>query len=524
MNKSQERADMKVSSDSKVQDTASKSMQLDSDTQQLLETRAVNRSMEHVGQVEQRILSLLRSEQENREATLRAEWERTTRSITDHVEAAIRKQMETWSETLSKTLQEESSIYRKGIEKSVKQELLQAQERANNIAAEHAVVREKDILRLLRSEQDNREATLRAEWAHMARAITDNVEVMIQEWFENQVADKHLEKSETDALQLLRNEQANNFKNLEESIEFRLATTEERALNRAMDAFASREIAILTLLRSEEETHRATTNAILGNEMVSRGIELNARILSTRGVPHRLSWRESQERNISPLAMNEQLTMNTALIQLKDTHPRAFEFWEERLPANDVAYRDDPEHNCSDINNTVVSAFRDFMAPYLRGRVLDVGCGTVGTPGYLQGYPTNLISGIDPLEPHQPHPFQFARGVAEFLPWQDNVFDSVIIATSLDHVLSIDMTMTEARRVLTKDGTLLLWIGMVPGAPPYRPDDPSMQPIDKYHLFHFDRSWGDKKLEETFDIVECFEFDAVSCFYTLVPKHMPGVS
>ena len=86
----------------------------------------------------------------------------------------------------------------------------------------------------------------------------------------------------------------------------------------------------------------------------------------------------------------------------------------------------------------MAAEFRAFVKLYLRGAVLDVGCGPQPVPSYLDGYPLDRIAGIDPLPPTEGHPFTFVQTVAEFLPWDDKTFSVVVVATSLDHVLLPD--------------------------------------------------------------------------------------
>jgi len=128
---------------------------------------------------------------------------------------------------------------------------------------------------------------------------------------------------------------------------------------------------------------------------------------------------------------------------LEQAAPKAFTEWIELLKAGTRAYCSQPSHSCSVKGNPMAELFTFFIRPFLRGWVLDVGCGPQAVPVYLEGYPTDLIYGIDPISSSEDHPFTFIQGVAEFLPWEDNSFDVVIAATSLDHVLLLDRALSE---------------------------------------------------------------------------------
>ena len=187
-----------------------------------------------------------------------------------------------------------------------------------------------------------------------------------------------------------------------------------------------------------------------------------------------------------------------------------------------ISWRDPADHAYIGIH--LIERSIAALASKLDGELLDVGCGPWPLPIYVQGYPLHLLYGVDPLEPFEPHPFTFARGFAEFIPFPDGSFDTVIAATSLDHTLSLTQALSEVRRVLARHGTFLVWDGFVKGSPPYDPSDPGLQPVDDYHLFHFDESWFESLMRDTgFSVREKVAFDpsphapqyCVSYFYAL---------
>jgi SAM-dependent methyltransferase len=197
------------------------------------------------------------------------------------------------------------------------------------------------------------------------------------------------------------------------------------------------------------------------------------------------------------------------LAALQRLHPGLYPAWERiNFSETPAEFARRPEGSCTLGKRATDLPFSGFVAPYLKGRVLDVGCGPYAIPLYLQGYPLELLYGIDPLEPFEPHPFTFARTFAEFIPFSDHAFETVIAATSLDHTLSLKRALAEIRRVLAPGGHFLIWDGFVKGAPPYDPDDSGLQPVDSYHFFHFDEPWFEELMRSCgFAVREKLAFD-----------------
>jgi SAM-dependent methyltransferase len=207
------------------------------------------------------------------------------------------------------------------------------------------------------------------------------------------------------------------------------------------------------------------------------------------------------------------------LRRLESMFPDIFKIWHGLLETNCDAYHEAPDYHCSTEGHDVAQYFGFFIAPHLSGKVLDIGCGPQAIPSYLKDYPTELISAIDPIPPSDPHPFEFVRGLVEFLPWSDDTFDVVIAATSLDHVLSLDRAFSEIVKVLKPKGLFLAWVGFIEGSEPYDTSKPDLSPVDEYHLFHFAEGWFEDLATRWFVVKEKFNFDNLSYFYCLVPKN-----
>lgn len=207
----------------------------------------------------------------------------------------------------------------------------------------------------------------------------------------------------------------------------------------------------------------------------------------------------------------------------KQDFPTVYSQWRERLDTMGAAFDVTKVGNAANAGDPYSRLFRSFVGRYIRGPVLDVGCGPFGRPYYLNSYPAALISGLEPL-PFPPNDeIQILRGISEYLPWQDGAFDTVISGTSLDHALSLDKSLDEMIRVLAPDGVCLLWLGHNPGSPPFRPLDPDFKPADQFHLFHFDLTWFEPLLEKRFEVIERVKLDKAGyshVFYALRP--IPG--
>jgi SAM-dependent methyltransferase len=87
------------------------------------------------------------------------------------------------------------------------------------------------------------------------------------------------------------------------------------------------------------------------------------------------------------------------------------------------------------------------------GTILDVGCDDPILSASL--FPTSVkYIGLDPFSSCL-SPFRII-GLAEHLPFADALFDSVIFNTSLDHIFDWRRALSQAKRILKKNGTLYI--------------------------------------------------------------------
>lgn len=124
------------------------------------------------------------------------------------------------------------------------------------------------------------------------------------------------------------------------------------------------------------------------------------------------------------------------------------------------------------------------------GEFLDVGCGRLPKPAYMNAARDISFFGIDPMGVHvdQPRDFPFARALGDFLPFREASFDGVMFSSSLDHCISPLGALEHARRVLRPGGVVLVWETI-------RPDDEKMRAWMASAMFEQSRynerhNWG----------------------------------
>ena len=89
----------------------------------------------------------------------------------------------------------------------------------------------------------------------------------------------------------------------------------------------------------------------------------------------------------------------------------------------------------------------------MEGALLDVGCG----PGKFRfNFDEESVSyvGMDPIALADVSEFPFIRGLAEYIPFQNDAFTDVVVLAALDHFRDRDGFFREARRVIRPGGKL----------------------------------------------------------------------
>lgn len=145
--------------------------------------------------------------------------------------------------------------------------------------------------------------------------------------------------------------------------------------------------------------------------------------------------------------------------------------WESALDAFSASARPDSPSHFSVAGNRQAARFREWVNRYATGTILDVGCGLQEKPLYLADIDDARITGLDPLSAS--HPFAFVQGAVE--DYDGGPFDTVICATSLDHVRNLTIAVHSMVRLGRR---LIFW----------QTDDLAPQPAEQhtYGLSHAD--------------------------------------
>ena len=115
--------------------------------------------------------------------------------------------------------------------------------------------------------------------------------------------------------------------------------------------------------------------------------------------------------------------------------------------------------SCSIVGNLGAIDYTEFLRETVSEAdlILDVGCGNQQMPSYFTSSPmeAKTIIGLDPF----PSSFSgsLVIGVAEFIPLKDSIVDVVNCASTIDHFMNLDLSLSEIERVIKPGGVLSIW-------------------------------------------------------------------
>jgi len=109
---------------------------------------------------------------------------------------------------------------------------------------------------------------------------------------------------------------------------------------------------------------------------------------------------------------------------------------------------------------------RQLLRQLLKGKhptkILDVGCGTGETLCFLKDlFPKSKLFGVDSSSlaikyTKQKGHKNITKSLANKLPFKDNSFDAILFLDVLEHISNDQVVITEAKRVLKKNGSIII--------------------------------------------------------------------
>lgn len=105
---------------------------------------------------------------------------------------------------------------------------------------------------------------------------------------------------------------------------------------------------------------------------------------------------------------------------------------------------------------------------FYRKNVLDVGCGAAGKSLYYAKQGAKIVYGIEPVSSYKKqsnllakemnlqNEFQFIIGTATNMPFENDIFDTIILNDSMEHVDNPEKVLDECYRVLKVGGKIYI--------------------------------------------------------------------
>ena len=228
-----------------------------------------------------------------------------------------------------------------------------------------------------------------------------------------------------------------------------------------------------------------------------------------------------EEQHKKPEVISQKINVLNKM--LHSQAPAAYELWKKLQAQGETTYNEKPTESCSVVGNSGAEKFAAFVKDKIHGITLDIGCGVVSCPIYLTHHPRDMIIGIDPIPDNGNHEFEYVQGYAEFLPFANASFDTVIMATSLDHALLPYKVISEVLRVLRPHGRLIVWEGthytLHDSFMQYNPHAKHITAFDDHHMFRFSNFSLFLCIKSMFNIVDFVRNSRDSIMLELSPKH-----
>jgi SAM-dependent methyltransferase len=110
------------------------------------------------------------------------------------------------------------------------------------------------------------------------------------------------------------------------------------------------------------------------------------------------------------------------------------------------------------ITNAMISHYENAIKNYVKGSLLDLGCGHVPFYGIYKNCVTNITCIDWENSMHKNQFLDFTVDLNQALPIQNEVFDSIICTDVLEHIFNPALLVSEMARIMKKGGNLILGV------------------------------------------------------------------
>jgi SAM-dependent methyltransferase len=132
--------------------------------------------------------------------------------------------------------------------------------------------------------------------------------------------------------------------------------------------------------------------------------------------------------------------------------------WQGRQKKMWQEYQDGSERIFTPESHTMGRQVGEIIARSAGGRYLDVGCGVLAKPAYMMATSGRVEwSGVDPFLGDIARQFPFVQGLGEYIPFLHDVFDGVLYAGTIFHLLDPRRSLRRVHNVLKPKGKLFVW-------------------------------------------------------------------
>jgi SAM-dependent methyltransferase len=135
----------------------------------------------------------------------------------------------------------------------------------------------------------------------------------------------------------------------------------------------------------------------------------------------------------------------------------AWKRWEKLLSDWWRVFGNQPEKEPSVESDPVAGYVGKMISRSGGGLFLDVGCGTVSEPTYMEACKDSVSwIGIDPVVGDSNRSFPFVQGLGEYLPFRSGVFDGALLSLVLSNLLNPLQALHQTSRVLKTEGKVYI--------------------------------------------------------------------